>query len=172
VLTRDLAFMTRFVLSTAWLLGMFISTCTTAFSETKVLLPHGKKFAEVGRDFMVQSTIPGDFKTPEGITAALLTLAEQVVDKDLMAPFQPSTLKSSSHYEGALPLAAYFRGARLDGTTIVVSFSKDGLRYLNNAIGIQEPIKKSIEGTLLLNFPEAKAVTYEIDGKLFSDWDA
>jgi hypothetical protein len=146
--------------------------CTTAIADTKVLLPHGEKFAKVGRDFMVQSTIPGDFKTPEGITAALLVLADQVADKNLTAPFHPGTLKSSSHFQGALPLAAYFRGARLDENTITVSFSKDALRYLNNAVGIQEQVKGSIEGTLLLHFPKATSVVYEIDGKPFSDWDA
>lgn len=148
-----------------------MSMGTTAFADTKVLLPHGEKFAKAGRDFMVQSTIPGDFKTPEGITAALLVLADQVADKNLTAPFDPDTLRSTSHFEGALPLAAYFRGARLDKNTIIVSFSKDALRYLNNAAGIQEVVKGSIEGTLLLNFPEAKTVVYEIDGKPFSDWD-
>jgi hypothetical protein len=39
----------------------------TALADTKVVLPHARRFADTGRDFLLETTIPGDFKTLEGI---------------------------------------------------------------------------------------------------------
>jgi hypothetical protein len=165
--------MKRSLPSTVWPFLTSLLMGTTAFADTKVMLPDTEKFTKVGRDFMVQTTIPGDFKTPEGVVAALLTLGDQAAGTGLTVPFFPSTTwKHTPGGSPLRPLASYFRGARLDGETIIVSFSSDALRYLNGAAARQEQIKGSIEGTLLLNFPTAKKVEYEIDGKLFSDWDA
>lgn len=154
-----------------WPFGIVLAS--SAFADTVVVFPNGKKFAEHGgRDFLVVSSIPGDFKTPEGVVAAMLFLGDQVRDKNLSAPFSPDTLKSSSHFEGAKPLGAYFRGARIDGATFVISFSDEAMRYLNNTAGIQQFVKGALEATIKKNFPKIEAVSYEIDGKIVTDWDA
>ena len=154
-----------------WSFG--IALATSAFADTVVVFPDSKKFAELGGcDFLVASTIPGDFKSPEGIVAGMLFLGDQVRDKSLSAPFSPATLKSSSHFEGAQPLGAYFRGARIDGTTFVISFSGEAMRYLNNTAGIQQFVKGALEATIMKNFPKIETVSYEIDGAIVSDWDA
>lgn len=150
-----------------------IVSASSAFADTAVVFPDGKKFAELGgRDFLIASSIPGDFKTPEGVVSAMLFLGDQVQDKNLSAPFSPATLKGSSHFEGAQPLGAYFRGARIDGTTFIVAFSGGAMRYLNNTAGIQQFVKGALEATIKKNFPKVETVAYEIDGAIVSDWDA
>ncbi len=154
-----------------WTFGFALTT--SAFADTVVVFPDVKKFAELGgRDFFVVSSIPGDFKTPEGVVAGMLLLGDQVRDKNLSAPFTPATLKGSSHFEGAQPLGAYFRGSRIDGTTFVISFSGEAMRYLNNTAGIQQFVKGALEATLKKNFPRIETVVYEIDGEIVLDWDA
>jgi hypothetical protein len=156
---------------TIWTFG--IALTSSGLADIAVVFPDSKKFAELGgRDFLVPSSIPGDFKTPEGIVAAMLFLGDQVRDKNLTAPFSAATLKSSSHFEGAKPLGAYFRGARIDGTTFVISFSGEAMRYLNNTAGIQQFVKGALEATIKKNFPKIETVAYEIDGEIVSDWDA
>ncbi|WAC18171.1 hypothetical protein OVA24_13085 [Luteolibacter sp. SL250] len=151
--------------------GIVFSSC--AFADMTVVFPDNRKFAESdGSDFLVASTIPGDFKTPEGVVAATLFLGNQVRDKRLSAPFFPDTLSGSSHFEGAQPLGSYFRGARIEGKTFVISFTGESMRYLNNTAGIQQSVKGALEATIMKNFPGIQAVSYEIDGKIVSDWDA
>lgn len=145
----------------------------TAFADIPVVFPDNEKFADaVGDEFMVESTIPGDFKSPEGIVAAMLMLGDQVKDPKLTAPFSPATIRPSSHFEGARPLAGYFRGARIQGKRFVISFDEEAMRYLNNTASIQELVKGSIERTLKKNFPEIEGVDYEVDGEIVEDWDA
>lgn len=145
----------------------------TAFADIPVVFPDNEKFADaVGDEFMVESTIPGDFKTPEGVAAAMLTLGDQVKDPKLTAPFSPATIRPSSHFEGARPLASYFRGARIQGKRFILSFDEEAMRYLNNTASIQELVKGSIERTLKKNFPEIEGIDYEIDGEIVEDWDA
>ena len=154
-----------------WLLG--IALTSSALCDTPVVFPDNKKFAELGgRDFLVESSIPGDFKTPEGVVAAILFLGDQVQGKELSAPFSPAMLKGSSHFEGAKPLGSYFRGARIDGTTFIVAFDDDAMRYLNNTAAIQQMVKGALEATILKNFPKMETVAYEIDGEIVSGWDA
>ena len=146
---------------------------SSALADMPVVFPDDKKFTEPGgRDFLVTSSIPGDFKTPEGVVAAMLFLGHQVRDEKLSVPFSPATLKSTSHFEGAQPLGSYFRGARIDGATFVIAFSGESMRYLNNTAGIQQIVKGALEATIMKNFPEIKTVSYEIDGKIISDWDS
>jgi hypothetical protein len=83
-----------------------------ALADTKVVLPHSQRFAETGRDFLLETTIPDDFKTLEGIVWGLLTLSSHCPNKDFSSPFFPDALSSSSPSEGAQPLYMYFRGLR------------------------------------------------------------
>lgn len=141
-------------------------------ADTKVVLPDEALFAENAEKFLITTTIPGDFKTPEGITLALLTQAEQAANKRLHSPFTPKTLKYTSGGKGASPLASYFRGARMEKKTIILSFNGEAMRYLNTTMAIQQIVKGSLEETLLLHFPKVKEIHYEIDGEIISEWDA
>lgn len=157
----------------ALFLPLLLAAWSAAFADIPVVFPDNDKFADaVGDEFMVESTIPGDFKTPEGVAAAMLMLGDQVADKKLTAPFNPATIRSSSHFEGARPLASYFRGARIQGKRFIISFDGEAMRYLNNAASIQQFVKGAIEGTLKKNFPEIEGVDYEVDGEIVEDWDA
>ena len=149
------------------------SLASSAYAGTAVVFPDYEKFKDSGgHDFLVESSVPGAFKTPEGVVAAMLVLGEQVKNKELTAPFNPDVLKGSSAFEGALPLASYFRGARIKGRTFIVSFSEGAMRYLSSTAAIQQVVKGAIEGTLRKNFPKIEAVKYEIDGKIVDAWDA
>ena len=44
-----------------------VSPFVTALADTNVVLPNSQRFAETGRDFLLETTIPGDFKRLEGI---------------------------------------------------------------------------------------------------------
>ena len=50
-------------------MALLLATCpfAAALADTKVILPHYQRFADTGRDFLLQTTIPGDFKTLEGV---------------------------------------------------------------------------------------------------------
>ena len=155
------------------LLITFVAISANVTADMPVVFPDPKKFSDLGgRDFLIASTIPGDFKTAEGVAAAMLTLDDQVKDRNLTSPFRPETLKGTSHFEGAKPLGSYYRGARINGAVFTICFSSDAMRYLNNAAGIQQSVKGAIEGTIMKNFPDVKKIEYEIDGKVVTDWDA
>jgi hypothetical protein len=71
--------------------AILLATCpfVTVLADTKVVLPHSQRFADTGRDFLLQTTIPGDFKTLEGVVWGLLTLSSQCPNKNFSAPFSP-----------------------------------------------------------------------------------
>ena len=144
----------------------------TALADTKVILPHSQRFAESGKDFLLETTIPGDFKTLEGVVWGLLTLSSQCPNKDFSAPFFPDTLSSSSQKEGAQPLYMYYRGLRRDGRKVIVRFTGDAFRYLNNTAAIQELVKGALEATIRLHTNKSTTVDYEIDGQIVDEWDA
>jgi hypothetical protein len=58
-------------------MAILLATCpfVTALADTKVVLPHSQRFADTGSDFLLETTIPGDFKTLEGVVWGLLTLS-------------------------------------------------------------------------------------------------
>lgn len=153
----------------ALLLSCFI---VSARAQTPVILPDSALFADNVEDYFVETTIPGKFKSPEGVIGALLTLGDQAANRKLDAPFKPETIRNSSHFEGALPLAAYYRGAKLEGKEFTICFSGEAMRYLNNAAAIQGFVKGAIHGTILKNFPGVEKVHYEVDGEIVEDWDA
>jgi hypothetical protein len=143
-----------------------------ARADTKVVLPHSQRFADSGRDFLLQTTIPGDFKTLEGVVWGLLTLSSQCPDKQFSPYFFPDALSSSSQREGAQPLYMYFRGLRRDGRKVILRFTGDANRYLNNTAAIQELVKGPLEATIRLHTNKSTTVYYEIDGEIVEEWDA
>lgn len=149
----------------------FFSFAGTLFGEMPVVFPDLKKFNETGREHFVESSVPGDFKSPEGVVAAMLILGDQVKNKGLWNPFVPEAIKKQPDYKGALPLASYYRGARIDGKRFIVSFDGEAGRYLNNVGMLSSRIRGAIERTVRKNFPEVRAVEYELDGILIEGWD-
>ncbi|HWV45949.1 MAG TPA: hypothetical protein VN039_08025 [Nitrospira sp.] len=144
----------------------------TSLADTKVVLPHSQRFADTGRDFLLQTTIPGDFKTLEGVVWGLLALSSQCPNKDFSAPFFPDTISSTSQHEGAQPLYMYYRGLRRNGRKVIVRFTGDAYRYLNNTAAIQELVKGALEATIRLHTNKSTTVDYEIDGEIVDEWDA
>ena len=154
--------------------AILLATCpfATALADTKVVLPDSRRFADTGRDFLVETTIPGDFKTLEGVVWGLLTLTPQCPDKRFSAPFFPETISSTSGREDAQPLYIYYRGLRRDGRKVVLRFTGDANRYLNSTAAIQELVKGALEATIRLHTNESTTVDYEIDGEIVDEWDA
>lgn len=140
--------------------------------DTAVVLPSEQRFVDNEKEIHVETTVPGDFETLEGVLWALLTLSDQARDSSLSNPFLPSAIKSTSGFKGAEPLAKYFRGATLKRRKASLQFSDDAMRYLNNTISIQSFVKGSIEKTILSNFRSVKEIEYVVDGKVVTDWDA
>ena len=142
------------------------------FCDTTVMLPSEQRFIDNEKDIHVETTIPGDFDSLDSILWALFTLSDQAKDSSLSNPFLPSSIKSTSGFQGAEPLAAYFRGANLKRRKASVHFSGEAMRYLNNTVSIQSFVKGSIEGTIQKNFRSVKEIKYIVDGKVITDWDA
>ena len=134
----------------------------TALADTKVVLPDSQRFADTGRDF----------KTLEGVVWGLLTLSSKRPDKRFSSPFFPDAISSTSPGEGAQPLYMYFRGLRRDGRKVVLRFTGDANRYLNNTAAIQELVKGALEATIRLHTTKSTTVYYEIDGQIVEEWDA
>ena len=126
---------------------LVICPFATALADTKVVLPDSQRFADTGSDFLLETTIPGDFKTLEGVVWGLLTLSSKCPDKRFSSPFFPDAISSTSPGEGAQPLYMYFRGLRRDGRKVVLRFTGDANRYLNNTAAIQELVKGALEAT-------------------------
>lgn len=144
----------------------------SAHCDTEVFLPSEQRFVDNEKDIFVKTTIPSDFTSPEEILAGLLSEAGSAADQSLSNPFDPETIRNSSHYKGAKVLRKYFRGVRKEGDVLVLRFSNQAMRYLNNTISIQEYVKGSMERTLRHHFPEISDIHYEVGGKIITEWDA
>jgi len=133
--------------------AILLATCqfVAALADTKVVLPHSQRFSDTGRDFLLETTIPGDFKTLEGVVCGLLTLSSQCPDTQFSSYFFPDALSSSSQSEGAQPLYMYSRGLHRDGRKVILRFTGDANRYLNNTAAIQELVKGPLEATIRLH---------------------
>ena len=59
----------------------------------------------------------------------------------------------------------YFRGLRRDGRKVILRFTGDAHRYLNNTAAIQELVKGAFEATIRLHTNKSTTVYYEIDGQ-------
>jgi hypothetical protein len=66
----------------------------------------------------------------------------------------------------------YFRGLRQDGSKVILRFTGDANRYLNNTVAIQELVKGALEATIRLHTSKSTDVYYEIDGEIIKEWDA
>jgi hypothetical protein len=153
------------------IISVLLVTQAPLFADTKIFLSDSERYAREGKDFLVETSIPGDFTTPEGILAALLTLSDQAANPKLAMTFSRQPTSTSVDGKIIRPLACYFRGARLKGDKITVCFSGDAMNYLNSSVRSQQIVKGAIEKTLLFHFPSAKTVEYEIDGQIVSEWD-
>lgn len=151
-----------------WILIVIMAVPVCA--DTKIMLPDSQKFADNEKNFFVQTTMPGDFKSLDAVVLALLTLSPQAANKNLTAPFFPETTAGGA--ETKEPLYRSFRGLRKNGKTVTLRFSGDAMNYLNSAISMQEFIKGALEKTIKLHAPDCKTVEYEVDGKVVEDWDA
>lgn len=75
------------------------------------------------------------------------------------------------HRPGTLPLVDYFSGVTIQNGTAILAFDGGALEYLNNAACAQIAVKSPMERTLL-EFPDVQRIEYEIDGEIFTEWDA
>jgi hypothetical protein len=81
------------------------------------------------------------------------------------------TSSPSLHSPGTLPLLDYFTGVTIQNGTATLAFDGGALEYLNNAACAQIAVKSPMERTLL-EFPDVERIEYEIDGQIFTEWDA
>lgn len=115
----------------------------------------------------IETTIPGNFNTLDAIVPALLTLANQSADKTAEQAFVGSlSLKKCKD------LIYYYRGVRVDGNVVIVSFTKDAMPYFSGTVSLTVMIMKALSGTVMLYQPNAKEVKLEIDGKFYENTDA
>jgi hypothetical protein len=131
-------------------------------ADTKIMLPDFKRFSDGEKKFIMETTMPGDFKSLDAIVLAFLTLSPQAANKSVSAPF----------FDKKEPLYQSFRGLRKKGKTVTLRFTGDAMVYLDSAISLQEAIKGAIEGTIKLHAPDCKKVEYEVDGQVVEEWDA
>src|ERR1700704_738923 len=88
-----------------------------ARADTKIVLPDTQRFADGRKDFFVETTIPGDFKSLDAIVLALLTLSPQN-PKHLSTPFFPDAVGETKE-----PLYHSFRGVRQQGSKVTLRFT-------------------------------------------------
>ena len=55
---------------------------------------------------------------------------------------------------------------------MILRFTGDANRYLNNTTAIQELVKSALEATIRLHTSKSTDVYYEIDGEIIEEWDA
>jgi hypothetical protein len=66
----------------------------------------------------------------------------------------------------------YYRGLRRDGRKVILRFTGDAYRYLNNTAAIQDLVKGALEETIKLHTNKSTTIDYEIDGEIIDEWDA
>lgn len=148
-----------------------VAAAGTGWADTKIKLPSPERFNNGEKNFFVETTMPGDFKSLDTIVLALLTLSPQAPNKNVTAPFFPESVgKVAMEKKG--PLYQYFRGLRKKGKTVTLRFSGDAMLYLDSAISMQDFIKGAMEETIKLHAPDSKEFQYEVDGQVVEEWDA
>jgi len=55
---------------------------------------------------------------------------------------------------------------------VILRFTGDANRYLNNTAAIQELVKGALEATIRLHTNKSTTIYYEIDGEIVEEWDA
>ena len=138
-------------------LGLVLALASPATADSKVVLTRGLAAFE--------TTIPGNFNSLEAILPALFTLADQAGDKGV-----------EQIYVGVMKdckdLIYYYRGVRIEGETVILSFTKGAMPYFSGPVGQHVPLMASLHGTVRLYQPNAKRVALEIDGKPYKNEDA
>jgi hypothetical protein len=152
-----------------WLL--IAATAAPVCADTRIMLPSPERFNGGEKNFFLETTMPGDFKSLDTIVLALLTLSPQAPNKSVTAPFFPESVGRVA-MEKKGPLYQYFRGLRKRGKTVTLCFSGDAMLYLDSAISMQDFIKGAMEQTIKLHAPDCKEVQYEVDGAVVEEWDA
>jgi hypothetical protein len=140
---------------------LFVALAATVRADTKIILPDFKRVADGEKDYLKETTMPGDFKSLDAIFLAFLTLSPQAADKNLTAPF----------FDKKQPLYLSYRGLRKKGKTVTLCFTGESMVYLNAAITLGEAIQGALERTIKLHAPDCKKVEYEVDGDVVKEWD-
>lgn len=114
------------------------------------------------------------FEHPIAVTRTM-PASQKTMDTALRQLFAGPT--DAEKHAGALTsadltaLGPLYLGVRQEGTAAVVNFHADALKILNTAAARQFMVKSPITATLT-QFPGIREVLYEIDGKIFDEWDA
>ena len=149
---------------------LLLTFTMNAPAATEVMLPD-LATSSSGEVSFHRTIIPGNSNGIDEIISALLQFGGEPADKNLYGPFFPRTLERSSAWSGAEPLWRYYLGTRVKNNRVVVSFETEANRYLNNTVFIQRLVKRAIEATIRLHFPDTTCIDYEIDGTIVTDWD-
>ena len=137
-------------------LSTFLAFASDAAGDSKVIL---------SRAFLpIETTIPGDFTTLDAILPALFALADEAADESVEQVY----LGGKKSYKD---LIFYYRGLRMEGDTVIVSFSRGAEPYFSGSPSFNATIMNSLTGTVMLYQTNAKRVALEIDGKAWKNED-
>jgi hypothetical protein len=113
----------------------------------------------------IETTIPGSYSSLETILPALFTLADQAADKSAEQAFVGGRKQHKD-------LIYYYRGVRVEGDVVIVSFAKEAMPYFSGSASYDATVMKALTGTVMLYQPNAKRVQLEVDGKFWENTDA
>jgi len=136
-------------------------------SVTAILFAHAKGDSKViltRAGAPIETTIPGEFRNLESILPALFALADQAADKSAEQAFVGGRRAQKD-------LIYYYRGVRVEGNVVIVSFAKEALPFFGGSPSYDATIMKALSGTVMLYQPNAKEVKIEIDGKISKNED-
>ncbi|MCW1921641.1 hypothetical protein OKA05_03695 [Luteolibacter arcticus] len=112
----------------------------------------------------VETTIPGNFASLDAILPALFSLADQAADKGAEQAYIGGRKDRKD-------LIYYYRGVRVEGDVVIVSFAKEAMPYFSGSPSYDTAIMTPLVGTVMLYQPDAKQVKLEIDGKFWKNED-
>ena len=113
----------------------------------------------------LETTIPGDFNTLDAILPALFSLADQAADKSAEQVFVGGRKKHRD-------LIFYYRGVRVVGNVVTLSFSKEAMPYFTGSVSYDATVMRAIVGTVMLYQPNAKDILLEVGGQPWKNTDA
>ena len=88
----------------------------------------------------IETTIPGEFRNLESILPALFALADQAADKSAEQAFVGGRKAEKD-------LIYYYRGVRVEGNVVIVSFAKEAKPYFSGSPSYDATIMKALSGT-------------------------
>lgn len=139
------------------LLGIGLLFCAQAKGDSRVILTIAGA--------AIETTIPGNYRSLEAILPALFALADQAADKSAEQVF----VGGRKEYKD---LIYYYRGVRMEGDVVIVSFAKEAMPYFSGTVSYDAMVMKALIGTVMLYQPNAKKVQLEVDGKFWENTDA